>query len=82
MRIVPGATSPTSRCATAGAPHATLSIAHSFGTLAQGGGDFESVYAMISLYRRDDIAGVEVFELDDLDAAWARFEELRPRSQT
>jgi len=57
--------------------HATLSIARTFGTLAQGG-DFESVYAMISLYGPDDLAGVELFELDDLDAARARFEELRP----
>ena len=51
-------------------PHATLSIARSFGTLAQGG-DFESVYAMIRLFGRDDLAGVELFELDDLDAAGA-----------
>jgi hypothetical protein len=60
-------------------PHATLSIAHSFGKLAQGGGEFESVYAMILLYGRDDVAGAEIFELDDLDAAWARFGELRPK---
>ncbi len=57
-------------------PHATLSIARSFGTLAQGG-DFDSVYAMIMVYGRDDLAGVELFELDDLDAARARFEESR-----
>jgi class 3 adenylate cyclase/ketosteroid isomerase-like protein len=58
-------------------PHATLSIARSFGTLAQGG-DFEAVYVMIMLYGSDDLAGVELFELDNRDAALARFEELRP----
>jgi hypothetical protein len=58
-------------------PHGTLSIARSFGTLAQGG-DFESVYAMITLYGPDDLAGVELFDLEDLDAARTRFDELRP----
>jgi ketosteroid isomerase-like protein len=58
-------------------PHASLSIAHTFGTLADGG-QFESVYAMIMVYGRDGLIGVELFELDDLDAAKARFEALRP----
>jgi len=56
-------------------PHGTLSIAHSFGTLADGGA-FESVYAMIMLYGPDGMTGVELFELDDLDTAKARFAEL------
>jgi class 3 adenylate cyclase/tetratricopeptide (TPR) repeat protein/ketosteroid isomerase-like protein len=56
-------------------PHGTLSIAHSFGTLANGGA-FESVYVMISLYGPDGLAGVELFELDDLELARARFAEL------
>jgi hypothetical protein len=57
-------------------PHGTLSIAHSFGTLANGGA-FESVYVMITLSGPDGLAGVELFELDDLEAAKARFAELR-----
>jgi len=57
-------------------PHGALSIAHSFGTLASGGA-FESVYAMITLYGPDGMSGAELFELGDLDAAKARFAELR-----
>ena len=57
-------------------PHGTLSIAHSFGTLADGGA-FESVYAMIMLYGPDGMTGVELFEIDDLEAAKSRFAELR-----
>jgi ketosteroid isomerase-like protein len=60
-------------------PHGTLSIAHSFGTLADGGA-FESVYVMIQLYGPAGLAGVELFELDDLAAAKARFTELRAAS--
>jgi hypothetical protein len=56
-------------------PHGTLSIAHSFGTLANGGA-FESVYVMITLYGSNGITGVELFELEDLEAAKARFAEL------
>ena|GEM_PF-2009695 len=56
-------------------PHGTLSIAHSFGTLADGGA-FESVYAMIMLYGPDGMTCVELFELDDLEAAKARFAQL------
>ena len=61
-------------------PHGTLSIAHSFGTLADGGA-FESVYAMIMLYGPDGMTGVELFELDDLDTAKARFAELRATTE-
>ena len=62
-------------------PHATLAIAHSFGTLAEGGA-FESVYAMITVYGSKGLAGAELFELDDLEAAKARFEELCAASAT
>ena len=61
------------------AEHGTLSIARSDGTRADGGA-FESVYAMIMLFRGDRMAGVELFELDDLDAARARFAALAPPS--
>lgn len=57
-------------------PYGTLSIAHSFGTLANGGA-FESVYVMITLYGPDGVAGVELFELDDLETAKARWAERR-----
>jgi hypothetical protein len=58
-------------------PHASLSIAHSFGTLAEGG-RYESIYAMIVVHGPEGMAGAELFEVDDLDAATARLEELRP----
>ncbi|HVN84362.1 MAG TPA: nuclear transport factor 2 family protein [Candidatus Binatia bacterium] len=58
-------------------PHGTLTVAHSFGTLTQGGA-FESVYVMIMLFDRDGSSVVaELFELEDIDAARARFEDLR-----
>jgi hypothetical protein len=57
-------------------PQGTLSIAHSFGTLASGGA-FESVYVMIMLYGSGGMVGAELFELEDLEAAKTRFEELR-----
>ena len=44
-----------------------------YGTLAAGG-DFETVFARFVL--RDS---AELFEIEDLDVAPARFEELRPR---
>jgi ketosteroid isomerase-like protein len=52
--------------------HGTLSVGHTFGTLADGGA-FESVYCQVVWP-----LGVELFELDDLELARARFEELRP----
>ena len=55
--------------------HGALSIAHSFGTLAEGG-TYESVYVMLQLYGPDGMGSAELFELDDLEAAKARFEEL------
>jgi hypothetical protein len=52
-------------------PHAALMVAHSFGTLADGGA-FENIF--VQIWSPDT---VEVFELDDLERARARFEELR-----
>ena len=43
-----------------------------------GGGAFESEYLYLFLSRGGRITHVELFELDALDAALARFEELRP----
>ncbi len=45
------------------------------GTNAEGG-EFESVFVGLSLYRGARLVGVELFELEDLDAARARFQEL------
>jgi hypothetical protein len=51
-------------------------MGHTFGTLA-GGGEFESVYLSLWLYRGGRPAALERFEPDDLDLALERFEELR-----
>jgi hypothetical protein len=61
----------------AGETHGMLSIARNFGTLAEGG-EFETVYVLLIRSERDRFVGVEMFELDDLDVARARFAELRP----
>jgi ketosteroid isomerase-like protein len=52
-------------------PHASLAVAHSFGTVD--GGAFENVFVQV-----EGPDNVELFELDDLELARARFEELRP----
>jgi class 3 adenylate cyclase len=57
------------------APHGTLSATHWWGTSAEGG-DFESVFVSITQIAGDRLRAMELFELDDLDAARARFEEL------
>lgn len=57
-------------------PHGTLSIAYSFGTLADGGA-FESVFVMIQAYGPHGMSGSELFELEHLEAAKTRFAELR-----
>jgi ketosteroid isomerase-like protein len=45
------------------------------GTNAEGG-ELDAVYACVSLLRDDDTGLLEIFELDDLDLARARFAEL------
>jgi hypothetical protein len=47
------------------------------GTNAEGG-DFDAVYVCIALLRGDEPAGMEIFELDDIELARARFVELSP----
>jgi hypothetical protein len=56
--------------------HAILSVSHAFGTLPEGGA-FESVFVNLIHLERGRPVGVEVFELENLDVARARFEELR-----
>jgi hypothetical protein len=59
-------------------PHGVLAVGHTIGTLADGG-EFESVFASLAIHQGDRVTGVELFELEDLDIARARFEELRPK---
>ncbi len=54
--------------------HALLAVVRMFGTLASGG-EFESVFALLGT-----LGGLELFDLEDLELARARFEELRPDS--
>jgi hypothetical protein len=57
--------------------HGSLSVGRTFGTLADGG-TVESVFLRLSIHRNDEYAGIELYELDDLPQARARFEALRP----
>lgn len=68
-------------CYVAAEKHGSLQIARTFGTLAEGG-EFESVFVRLMLYRDGRIGAVEQFELEHLDAARARFEALRPSTPT
>jgi hypothetical protein len=61
-------------------PHGTLYVCRWFGTNTEGG-EFESVYVCLALVRGDRPIGLEIFELDDLEAARARFEALGERPQ-
>jgi ketosteroid isomerase-like protein len=45
------------------------------------GGEVESWFALVSLYREDKVGYFELFELEQLDAALSRFEELRGSSE-
>ncbi len=75
------ALSPDVRCETlygvAQAPHGRVAMWRLWGTNGDGGA-FESVMVGLIQYRGDELAAVELFEIDDLDAARARFEDLRP----
>jgi hypothetical protein len=64
-------------CIVAEEKHGPLAVGRTFGTLTEGG-EFESLYVRLSLYQRDRYVGLELFDLEDLDVARARFEELRP----
>jgi len=62
-------------------PYGLLGVARWYGTNAEGGA-FESVFLALPLYDRDRCLALEQFEIDDVDAALARFEELRPDPHT
>jgi class 3 adenylate cyclase/tetratricopeptide (TPR) repeat protein len=57
------------------AAHGRLYVARWSGTNAEGG-DFDAVYVCLGLSRGDRPVGLEIFELDDFEAARARFAEL------
>jgi ketosteroid isomerase-like protein len=59
------------------APHGRVMVMRAAGTNTEGG-EFEILYAALIAHRGEKIAMIEFFEPEDLDAALARFEELRP----
>jgi ketosteroid isomerase-like protein len=59
------------------AEHGALNVGRMFGTLS-GGGEFESLFVRLACFRGGQFVGAELFELEDLERARARFEELRP----
>jgi ketosteroid isomerase-like protein len=54
-----------------------ITVVRVAGTLADGG-EFENLYLYLGSIAGGRIERIELFELDDLDAALARFEALRP----
>jgi hypothetical protein len=57
-------------------PHGSLSVGRMFGTLADGG-MFESVFVRLTVFADGRGIGAELFEIEDLELARARFDELR-----
>jgi tetratricopeptide (TPR) repeat protein len=56
--------------------HGTLHVARTVGSLLTGGA-FESVYVRLQRYRGERWVATELYELEDLERARARFDELR-----
>jgi ketosteroid isomerase-like protein len=65
------------RCYLAVEPHGCLLLGYSGGTLAEGGA-FEQEFLSLWRFRGGRLAGLEMFEPEDLERARARFEELCP----
>src|SRR5262249_2822419 len=61
------------------ASHGSVCVAQTSGTDAEGG-EFSSPFVQLMLFRDGRPFRTELFELDDLDEARARFEALRPRN--
>ena len=57
--------------------HGAVTVMRRFGTLPDGGA-FESEYLELFVGAQDRVTHLELFELEHLDAALARFEALRP----
>ncbi len=62
-------------CEIAHGSHGVLFISHAFGTLPEGG-SFESVFVNLIRLERGRPVATEVYDLEDLDRARGRFEEL------
>jgi ketosteroid isomerase-like protein len=65
------------RCYLAVEPHGCLLLGYSGGTLAEGG-EFEQEFLSLWRFRGGRLVGLEMFEVEDLERARARLEELRP----
>jgi hypothetical protein len=59
----------------ASAEHGHLVVAHWLGTNLEGGA-FDAVFVLLTVLRGESVAGIEIFEIDDLEVAKARFAEL------
>jgi ketosteroid isomerase-like protein len=59
------------------APHGHVTVCRTWGTNAEGG-DFETPFVMLLHFRGGLVAGLERFELEELGAALARLDALRP----
>jgi hypothetical protein len=57
-------------------PHGVLAMGHGFGSLAEGG-EWEGAFLLLAHCRGAQVFGLEIFEPEDLEAARARFAELR-----
>src|SRR5262249_50868993 len=64
-------------CSLAHARYGSAGLARPFGTLRDGGA-FESPHASVSIVANGRITRIEMFEPEHVDAALARFAELRP----
>jgi hypothetical protein len=53
----------------------TVAVCRTFGTLANGGGSFESVFVQRTHFQGDRFVAVETFELDDLERVRASLAE-------
>jgi ketosteroid isomerase-like protein len=60
--------------------HGAITVLRRTGTVPDGGGDFENEYLYLYVVAQGRLARVEMFEMDALDKALARFEELRGSS--
>jgi hypothetical protein len=58
--------------------HGFVGSGRLFGTFTEGGGAFEIYTINVFAVERGRITRYEVFEPEDVDAALARFAELRP----
>ena len=61
----------------AAAGHGRVFVVRAVGTNTEGG-EFEYICSAVEVSRQGKVAVLEYYEPEDLDAALARFEELRP----